>query len=210
MVPSRGDGEIVAVVTDLLHPLLVDNGPHEAVKGALTILDLQLGGARNAGDGISLHAIEGVQDGLQGILRRGEALREEAERRLDDRRERAEPLLQCQLGVHEGDVLASGRVGRELEQALLLEDLASPLAAERLDQLVAGLVGVHGRDALEAHERELGGDGDGVRLGPLPGLGAVQPRADHVQDEHDTDADQDPALDFELREGVPLVDIVPL
>ena len=213
MVLGDGERHVVAVVPDLLHVLLVDDGPHEAVESALGVLAVQLGGARKAGDELGLPAIKGVQGGLKHVLGLRGAVKGKAEQGLEDDGERVEALQERELHVDKGHVGAAGRVGGKLEQALLLDQVVALLGVEvgqGLVELVALLAHDADGHAREAHRGELGRQGRAVGADPLLGLGAVQAGAEEVQDQHDGHDGQNDSLGLELGQAVALMDIVPL
>jgi len=140
VVLGVGEGDIVAIVADLLHALLVNERPYESVIGALVVLVFQLSGARETGDGLGLLAVEGVEDGLHDVDGLAEALEEEAKDMLEDGAQGVEALLEAELDVEEGDVGAASRVRGELEEGLLLGDGVALLlvdGGQGLDELVA-------------------------------------------------------------------------
>lgn len=144
MVLGVGQGNIVAVLADLLHALLVNDSPHEAVIAGLAVLGAQLGSTGDAGDDLRLPAIEGVQDSLHHVGRITEALEEEREDILEQGSQGVEALLEGELHVEESDVGAAGRVGGELEEGFLLGDLLAlgdVDLVQGLDELVTRLAG---------------------------------------------------------------------
>lgn len=178
VVLGEGEGDIKALIPDLLHALLVDDSPDKSIIGALGVLGPQLSGTRDTWHRQGLLAVKGVDRCLHGILGRGEAIEEKAQAPLGDRHERVESADQAELRIHKGNVLAAGSVGGELEQGLLLERLLRLRKVS--DEEISLAIAAASRGAAEADESKLGGQSLGVRLDPLPGLAPVQARADDV------------------------------
>lgn len=209
VVLGEGQGDVEALVTDLLHAVLVDDGPDEAVVAALQVLGPQLRRAGDTGDQHVLPAVKGVDGGLHGVLGHVVAVEEQAQAGLGDGHERVEPADQGELGIHKGNVLAAGGVGRKLKERLLLEGLVG-LSKVRGSLTLAAAMDPGGGPVAETDEGKLGGEGLGVRLDPFLGLVPVHARADDVQGEYEEDAGEDDALGLEVVQGVSLVDAVPL
>ncbi|POR34086.1 hypothetical protein TPAR_05740, partial [Tolypocladium paradoxum] len=200
VVLGGGERDVVAVLARLLHAVLVDDGPDEALVGALGILGrADLGGPGHGRDSQQvLLSVKGVQEGLEGVGRRGEHVGKEGEARLDDVHEGVEALSHGDFDVDKGRVLAARGVRGKLKERLLLK------------QHVGADVGIHGGRAAEADERELALQQGRMGPDPRPGPGAVGPRAQDVEEEYEGRDGEDEALGPELGERVALMDIVPL
>lgn len=209
VILGEGQGDVEALVANLLHAVLVDNGPDKSVVVALQVLGAQLRRAGDSGDQHVLLAVKGVDGGLHGVLGHVEAVKEQAQSGLGDGHERVEPADQGELGIHKGDVLTAGRVGCKLKERLLLEGLRR-LGKVRGLPLTAAAASPRGGPVAKADEGKLGGQGLGVRLDPFLGLGPVHARADNVQGEYEEDAGEDDALGLEVVQRVSLVEAVPL
>jgi hypothetical protein len=121
VVAGHGQGEVVAVVAQALHHVLVDDGEDEAVKGAVGHL-LGVGLAVDGGD-LGLLAVEDVRGGLEALLRGRPAVEEERQDGLSNLQHGVEALGKGELEVDEGSVLAAGGVGRVLVSLLLAHDI---------------------------------------------------------------------------------------
>ena len=206
-------GDIVALVADLLHALLVDNGPDKAVESALLIALTKLGRTGHSGNSKGLLAIEGVQDGLDGIGGLSVTVPEETNDVLGEGDEGVEALDQGELDIDKGNVDTAGGVGSELEQTLLLEDGITILGVDvgqSLGELIAGLVRKSPGHARETNKGKLGAQCRGMGANPLLGLGTVQTGAEEVEEQHDGDSSQNEALGLEFGKAMTLMDIVPL
>lgn len=190
---------VVSLVADSAHDVLVDNTPNETIVSALAILGTNLSGTRNRGNGKVLLAIEGVSQDLNSILGYGNRLDEEASEMLEGVDNGVELLGQSELDIGESRVLSASSVGCELKQGLLLDQLIG------VEVLV-----IDSGDATEADESVLLLENGSVSTDPALGPGAVATSADHVEEEDDTGDEKDDALHLELGDGMTFVDIVPL
>ncbi|KZL85403.1 hypothetical protein CI238_11815, partial [Colletotrichum incanum] len=199
MVLGKGDGDIVAIIANLLHAVFRDDSPNEVVVGALVILAAQLVGAGNRRNSKVFLAVKWVNDSLDRVMGGFNGIHEEAGDGLDDAQSRVEALGKSQLDIHERDILATSAVAGELEERLLA-------------QHPGGILGicVGGRTRGEANGGELGLERRRVGNSPSLGLLAVEARADDVQKEDDGADSEDGALELELAERVTLMDVVPL
>ena len=195
VVLGKGNGDVVPVVAQLLHLVLVDHGPDESVIGALGILATQFRGTGEARDDLILLAVEGVNDSLSRVLRDTGALKNETENGLEGGHKGVEALLEGQLHIHESHILTTSGIGGVLKEALLLDQLLG-------SQLLGVLV-------LEADAGEFARQDGRVCAGPCPRLGAVQLGADIVQSEDDGNDGYDKALGLELAKAVALMDVIP-
>lgn len=202
MVLGKSQGHVEALIPDLLHAVLVDDRPHEAVVAALVIPAAEFRGTRNTWDQHVLLAIKRVDGHLDAVLRHVVGIKEHAQPGLGDRHEGVETADQRQLGVQEGDILTTRRVGRVLKQRLFFQGFLG------LREIIGSCAG--GGRVAEAHERKLRGQRLAVRLDPFPGLGPVETGPDDVQREDHNDADQDDTFGAKVVESVALVETVPL
>ena len=197
VVLGRGKRDIVPVIAEALHLLLVHHSPDEPVVGRLGHLDL---GAGNRRHNLGLPPVERVNRRARGIPRRLDGVKEGPEHGLECAHDGVKPLRQPNVDINERSVHATRGIRLELEQALLLDDARA----------VVGLgVGAR-RHAVEAHGAELGAQERGVGARPRARLVLVAPRPDEVEDDQHGDNSEDVALDAELAERVPLVHVVPL
>lgn len=190
-----GDGkrQVVAIIANLLHLVLVNKSPNKVVIGAL-VLGLELASAGDRGHNLGLSSIKGIDGSVTDILGSGEAVPEESKSGLEDGGERVEALDKSKLDIDEGDVGTAGGVGSKLEETLLAN---------------FSHLGLRGWNPVKAHGGELGGKGSVVGLDPLPGLGAVAASAEEVEEEEEANDGENDALALELREGMALVEAVP-
>lgn len=213
VVLSVGKGDVVALVADLLHALLVDNGPDKTVESALLVALTELSRAGHSRNGKRLLAVEGIQGGLDGIGRLSVAVPEETNDILGEADERVEALDQGELDIHKGNVDTAGGVGRELEETLLLEDGVTILGVgigQSLSELITGLVRESPGHAGEANKGKLGVQCRSMGANPLRGLGTVQTGTEEVEDQHDGDGGQNETFGLEFGKAMTLVHIVPL
>ena len=150
MVASRSQRQIVALIAHALHDILVHNGKDKSVKSAvgdLLRVALAVGGSK-----LGLTAIEDVCGSLDALCGRSKALEEQGKHGFAQPHKGAKTLVESQLDVDKGDVLASGRICLELVGLLLLDHAvhrgSHALSWNRvanLDKLVAkdGRVGLH-------------------------------------------------------------------
>ena len=122
VVLGRGQGDVVALVTEGPHLVLVDNGKDESIVGRV----LASGSGREES---LLLAIEAVGSGLNPLGRRGHAVGEEGHGSLAEPRERVVTLVQRDPDVQPRDVLSSGAVGDVLALALLLQHVLRDFGA---------------------------------------------------------------------------------
>lgn len=197
VILGGSQGDVVSVITQLLHAGLVDNSPDKAVKGALAVLGTSLNTASSRRESELFLAIKRINGCLHEILGAGESIGDQGQSQLNVVQERVESLGKSDLDVHKGNILAASRVRGELEERLLL------------DEGVGIEVGVERGHAPEADGRELSLHGGGMSLDPSPGLGAVCAHAKHVEQEDDGGDDKDDALGLKLGQRVALMDVVP-
>ena len=101
VVAGGGQGEVVAVVAQALHHVLVDDGEDKAVEGAVGHL-LGVGLAVDGGD-LGLLAVEDVGGGLETLLLGRPAVEEERQDGLSNLQHGVEALGEGELEVDEGD-----------------------------------------------------------------------------------------------------------
>jgi hypothetical protein len=197
MVAGGGQRQIVAVVAEALHDVLVHNSEDEAIVGAVgDLLGICLAVYR--GD-LGLLAIEHVRSSLEALLRGREALEEERQNVLAESEEGVEALGESQLEVDEGDVLAAGSVGGVLVGLLLAEDVlelgglgqgAGEVVVTDTARACGGLE-VADLDELVLQDRD-------VCLGPVAGLAAVALGAPDVECDDGDQERQDVHLQLEV------------
>lgn len=195
VILGKSDRDIVPLLPKLFHLVLIHDSPDESVVGALRILAPKFGGARNTGDDLGLLSVKGVDGGAHGVLRHGVAVEEEANDEVGEEHHGVEALHQRQLDVYKGHILSTSGIGGIFEQALFFQHLV-------------GFVVGDARSA-KANLSELAIQQRRVRLGPRPGLGAVESRAEEVQGADDGDDGEDEAFGAELPQTVALVHIIP-
>jgi hypothetical protein len=111
MVLGSRKRQIVAVVAETLHEVLVQNSKDEAVVGAVALLALALSETRH---NFVLPPVKGVRGSLEAFLGRGEALEEDSNGLLAEAHQGVVAFGQGQLEVDESHVLASSGVGHVL------------------------------------------------------------------------------------------------
>jgi hypothetical protein len=205
VVLGRGQGDVVALVTEGPHLVLVDNGKDEAIVSRV----LASGSSRKES---LLLSIEAVGGGLDPFGRRGHAVGEEGHGGLAEPRERVVALVQRDPDVQPRDVLSSGAVRDVLALALLLEHVLRDLGAARnhfgqairLDVGDASVLAAVKADAgvLAVEHGQVGG-------GPLLCARAVCACANDVDNDDDQDDRDDHELLVEVGESGALPDAVP-
>lgn len=191
------EGDVVAVVAELLHGRLVDDSPDEVVIRALLVLDGVFGGGTAAdGDGKALFAVKGVQDSFGNVFGRAEQVAEDAQDGLGDIEDGVEALGEGQVDVEESNVLAARGVRRELVQRLL--------AQVRVRVLPLGVGSL-----VEADLGELVLECRRVGAQPRLALGAVGLGSNDVEHKDDAHDEDDESLRLELGDGVALVHVIP-
>lgn len=131
MVLGRGQRDIVALVTEGSHLVLVDNGKDEAVVSRV----LASGSDREES---LLLAIEAIGGSLNPLNRCGHAVGEEGHGSLTEPGERVVALVQRDPDVQPRDVLPSGAVSDVLALALLLQHVLRDFgaASQRFGQTI--------------------------------------------------------------------------
>jgi hypothetical protein len=205
VVLGGGQRDIVALVAEGPHLVLVDNGEDEAIVSRV----LASGSGRQES---LLLAIEAVGSGLNPLGGRGHAVGEEGHGGLTEPRERVVALVQRDPDVQPRDVLSSGAVREVLALALLLEHVLRDLGAAsnhfgqtvRLDVGDASVLAAVKPDAgvLAVEHGQVGG-------GPLLRARAVCACANDVDNDNDQDHGDDHELLVEVGESGALPDAVP-
>lgn len=199
-------GNIVAVIPQGLHQVLVNNSPNETIEGRVRDL-------AGIGDELALLAVEGVDGGLDALNGGRHGVEEKAKNGLAVADQRVVALQQRQLDVDESRVLAASGVDRVLVGRDLLQQLVAVskiLSAELRE--TAGLdildrrrlaAGVPDAGEFLAQNRRVRLD-EGLRLAP------VRFGAPYMQQHNDYDDGQDEGLLVEVGGGGALPDAVPL
>lgn len=205
VVLGRGQRDVVALVTEGPHLVLVDNGKDEAIISRV----LASGSDRKES---LLLAVEAVRGGLDPLGRRGHAVGEEGHGSLTEPSQRVVALVQRDPDVQPRDVLSSGAVRDVLALALLLQHVLRDLGAASqhfrqtigLDVGNASVLAAIKSDAgiLAVEHGQVGG-------GPLLRARAVCASANDVDDDNDQDHRDDHELLVEVGESGALPDTVP-
>jgi hypothetical protein len=205
VVLGRGQRNVVALVTEGPHLVLVDNGKDETIVSRV----LASGSGRQKS---LLLAIEAVRSSLNPLGGRGHAVSEEGHGSLTEPRERVVALVQRDPDVQPRDVLSSSAVRDVLALALLLQHVLRDLGAAsnnfgqtvRLDVGDASVLAAVKPDAgvLAVEHGQVGG-------GPLLRARAVCACANDVDNDNDQDDGDDHELLVEVGESGALPDAVP-
>lgn len=204
MVLSRGQRDVVTLVSERPHLVLVHNSPDE------TIVSRVLAGRRSREQGLLL-AVEAVGRGLDSLGGRGEAVGEEGGGQLAEPGERVVALVQRDLDVQPRDVLPAGAVGEVLALALLFQQVGGHVSAAG-ELRGAILLDVANAGVLAAAETDAGVlafEHGQVGRGPFLRAGAVGARADDVDEDDDQDDWHDEELLVEVGDGRALPHAVP-
>lgn len=194
VVLGGGQGDVVALVAELLHARLVDESPDEAVESALVVTHGLVGHAAQSGDRQVLLAVEGVHSDLGGVLGRAKHVAGEAGGRLDQVHDGVVTLGQLDVDVDKGHVLAAGSVRGELRQRALLHQV-----------IVVGVLAL----AVGSKQGELLAQSCHVAADPGADFVAVRAGTEEVQRKNGDSDQQDEAFGLELGQRVALVDVVP-
>ena len=124
VVLSSGQRDVVALVAEAPHLVLVNNSEDETIVGRI------LASGRRWEKSLLL-AIEAVRSGLNFLARIGHAVGEEGHGSLAEPRKGVVALVQGDLDVQPRDVLPSSAVSDVLALALLLQHVLGNLSAAR-------------------------------------------------------------------------------
>jgi hypothetical protein len=212
VVFARGEREIVAVLAETLHEVLVHHGENETIEGAVGhLLSDTFGDGRSD---LGLLAVENVGGGFHALDRGRHALEEQRDGELAKAHQRVEALRQGQLHVDKGHVGATGSVRGKLIGLLLAEQ------GLRVGGILLGLLGglrePHGAHivgtSLGAHIAdlcELVLQDRRMRLDPVVCLAAVAARAPEMYGDDEEDEGQDVELHLEVVDRSALPHAIP-
>lgn len=125
VVLGRSDAEIVALVAESLHAVLVDNSEDKVVVVRLVGACEFLGAREHAWNGDGLLSVKWVKDGIDHLDWLLDRLHEKRSDVLNGQDDWVVALKKGELDVDECNVLATSGVADERVQALLLDDLGT-------------------------------------------------------------------------------------
>lgn len=205
VVLGGGQRNVVALLADLSHGVLVDNGEDEAiVAGILEALLFSLTDA----EVLSLLAVEGGDGDLGLLAGTSHALEEETKTELRDQRKGVVALEQAELDVDASNILATGSVAEEDVLALLAQDLGVNVVASRHGDIRrdGGWVDLLAKSDVS----ELILKSVHVAADPSICAAAVGANTPEVDEDGKEEEGNDEALGLEVAPGHALVYVVPL
>lgn len=209
VVAGSGQREVVAVVAQALHDVLVNDSEDEAIKGAVRdLLGVCLAVDRSD---LGFLTVEDVRGGLEALLGSWPAIEKQREGALTNAEEGVEALSERKLEVDEGDVLAASSVGGVLVRLLLAHDILELRGVLKgaSQVLFANTARTIGRLEV-ANLNELLLQDRNVALGPGTSLAAVALGTPEVDNNDGEEERQDVHLHLEVIERGALPHAVPL
>jgi hypothetical protein len=203
VVLGSGQRDIVALVTEAPHLVLVNNSEDETIVGGI----LATG---HKWEQSLLLAIERVRGGLNPLTRIRHAVGEESHSSLAEPRKGVVAFVQGDLDVQPRDILPASAVGDVLALALLLQHVLGNLSAAReREALLLGVGHASIIAGVETNAGVLAVKHGQVGGGPLLRAGAVCASANDVDQDDDEDHGNDNELLVEVRETCALPHPVP-
>lgn len=210
VVFGGGETDVVALVSEPLHGILVDNSPDETVVTRVFAPYGLL--ARYTRDEVFLLAVECIGGDLDFFGNRRERVHEEGHDGLADHSKGVVTLVESDFQVGKSDVLSARGIGHEDVLGLLFQNIL--VGAALLDglgqSLLLDLDGTDDATTAEADACEFRLEGADVRSHPGIGAAAVRPDAPPVAGQDDQDDGQDDGLHLEITPCHALMHVVPL
>lgn len=208
VVLGRSNAEIEAVVTELLHDVLVNNSENEIVVVGLGVQ--LLGAWEESRNGARLLAVEWVHNSINHLDWVFNRLHKEGPEVLDGQDNWVVALQEGKLDIDECDVLATSAVGDEGAQGLLLDDLSSRGTIKSARKSGTLSISDSGLLWTKADESVLLLHNGPMNLSPLRGTATIGAHTVEVDGEKDNGKSEDVSFHLEVGKGVALVDLIPL